>query len=158
MREAKLLIQDRVSEAWIDYNGHMNDAEYVRAFSQGVDQLMSMIGLTEDFLVKRKYTIYTLENHICYLDEMKQNEPFEVFMNVIDYDNKRIHLFFELYGENGKRAATSEQLLMGINQEKGKASPFPEEMFTHIQELAAKHTPSETPKEVGRIIGIRKKK
>ena len=158
MNKAKLLIQDKVPEAWMDYNGHMNDVEYVRAFSRGVDQFMNVIGMTEDFLAKSKYTIYTMENHVCYLDEMKLGESFEVFINVIDYDIKRIHLFFELYGENGKRAATSEQLLMGINQEEGKASPFPEEIFNHIEELATKHKPAENPKEVGRVIGIRKKK
>ncbi|MDO6524004.1 thioesterase family protein, partial [Shimia thalassica] len=80
LNKAKLLIQDKVPEAWIDYNGHMNDAEYVRAFSRGVDQFMNVIGMTEDFLAKSKYTIYTMENHVCYLDEMKLGESFEVFI------------------------------------------------------------------------------
>ncbi len=152
------MIQDKVPEAWIDYNGHMNDAEYVRAFSWAVDAFMNSIGITEDYRNKKQYTIYTMETHVCYLDEMKLDERFEVHMYVIDYDAKRAHLFFELYGENGKRAATSEQMLMGIDQSTGKASPFAEEIYSHVKELAAKHTPIEKPKEVGRVIGVRKKK
>lgn len=158
MGEAKMLIQDTVPEAWIDYNGHMNDAEYVRAFSWGVDRFMKLIGITEDFREKHKYTIYTMENHVCYLDEMKLREPFEVHMQILDYDAKRAHMFYELFGDNGKRAATCEQMLMGIDQEAGKAAPFPEAIFSRLEEIAENHTPAEKPKEAGRVIGIRRKK
>ncbi|MRG87371.1 thioesterase family protein [Salinibacillus xinjiangensis] len=158
MGEPKMIIQNKVPKEWIDYNGHMNDAEYVRAFSWGVDRFMKLIGISDEFREQQKYTIYTMETHVCYLDEMKLGEPFEVYMQLIDYDAKRAHLFYELYGENGKRAATSEQMLMGIDQTSGKATPFPDEIFKHVEELAKHHTPSEKPKEAGRIIGIRRKK
>ncbi|WP_174614533.1 thioesterase family protein [Virgibacillus ihumii] len=155
---SKVILSDVVREDWIDYNGHMNDAEYVRAFSWGVDAFMNLIGLTGDFRDSQHYTMFTLENHVCYLDEMKLDEPFEVRLSLLDYDAKRAHVFFELYGEKGKRAATSEQMLMGIDQTSGSPAPFPEEVFAKVEELAAEHTPEEKPKEAGRVIGIRKKK
>ncbi|MFD2760251.1 thioesterase family protein [Lentibacillus juripiscarius] len=158
MSNAKVIIQHEVPEEWIDYNGHMNDAEYVRAFSWGVDQFMKMIGITDEFRNEHKYTIYTMESHVCYLDEMKLGEPFEVHMQIIDYDAKRAHVFYELFGENGKRAATSEQMLMGVDQESGRAAPFPDDVFGKVEELAESHSPAEKPKEAGRVIGIRRKK
>ncbi|GAB4074516.1 thioesterase family protein [Barrientosiimonas marina] len=158
MREAKKLLQDTVPAAWIDYNGHMNDAEYSRAFSQGVDAFMTLIGLTEDFRDQEQYTVYTLEAHICYLDEMKQDEPFDVRLQILDYDAKRAHVFFELFGDNDKRAATGEQMLMGMDQTTGRPAPFPETVFTKLEELAEEHTPAEKPQEAGRVIGIRHKK
>ncbi|GGJ97440.1 thioesterase [Lentibacillus kapialis] len=157
MGEPKVIIQHTVPDEWIDYNGHMNDAEYVRAFSWGVDRLMKLIGITDEFREESQYTIYTMETHICYLDEMKLGEPFEVHMQILDYDAKRIHVFYELFGENGKRAATSEQMLMGIDQAAGRAARFPEEISTHVQEMAAHHAPDEKPKEAGRVIGIKRK-
>ncbi|QKY71434.1 thioesterase family protein [Lentibacillus sp. CBA3610] len=158
MGEPKIIIQHKVPEEWIDYNGHMNDAEYVRAFSWGVDRFMKLVGITDDFREQYAYTIFTMENHVCYLDEMKRGEPFEVHMQMIDYDVKRAHVFYKLFGENGKRAATSEQMLMGIDQTAGKAAPFPEEIFEQVKDLASRHTPDEKPKEAGRVIGIRRKK
>ncbi|GAA0430334.1 thioesterase family protein [Lentibacillus halophilus] len=158
MSDGKVIIQHHVPDEWIDYNGHMNDAEYVRAFSWGVDRFMKHIGITDAFREQHMYTIYTLESHVCYLDEMKQDEPFEVHLQMIDYDAKRAHVFFELFGENGKRAATSEQMLMGIDQESGRPSPFPDDVWTNVEELAENHTPAEKPKEAGRVIGIRRKK
>ncbi|MBY7144936.1 thioesterase family protein [Virgibacillus sp. NKC19-3] len=158
MGTANVILQDNVRDEWIDYNGHMNDAEYVRVFSWGVDAFMDIIGLDERFRDDKQYTMFTLESHVCYLDEMKRHEPFKVHVQVIDYDEKRVHVFYELYGKDGKRAATSEQMLMGMDQATGKPAPFPETIFAAVKKLAEAHTPDEKPKEVGRVIGIRKKK
>ncbi len=158
MTKSKVILEDKVREEWIDYNGHMNDAEYVRVFSWGVDRFMKLVGIDDTLRKENNYTIFTMETHVCYLAEMSLNEQLEVHLKIIDYDAKRVHVFFELYGADGKRAATSEQMLMGIDQTSGKASPFPEEVFKQVEELAKNHTPDENPKEVGRVIGIKRKK
>lgn len=154
MANGKIIIQEHVPEEWIDYNGHMNDAEYVRAFSWGVDRLMKIIGIDDRFREEEQYTIYTLESHVCYLDEMKLGEAFEVRLHILDYDAKRVHIFYELYGKEGKRAATSEQMLMGIDQTTGRPAPFPGAVYEKVQNLSEQHTPDEKPKEAGRVIGI----
>ncbi|MYL42863.1 thioesterase [Virgibacillus massiliensis] len=135
----------------------MNDAEYGRVFSWAVDRLMKLAGIDDSFRETEQYTMYTLETHICYLAEMEYNEPLEVHVQLLDYDAKRIHVFFELMGLNGKRAASSEQMLMGMNQATGKPSPFPDQILSKVKELASMYTPAEKPKEAGRVIGIRKK-
>lgn len=157
MTKAKVLLQQEVPKEWIDYNGHMNDAAYSRAFSLGVDAIMKTIGINEDTIKQNHYTIYTLETHIVYLDEMKLGETFEVHMSLLDSDSKRLHVFFELYGEDNKRAAVSEQMLMGMDQSTGRPAPFPNDVQAKVQEIADNHTPVEKPKETGRVIGIRKK-
>src|SRR5699024_8729341 len=128
MEESKIILKHTVPEEWIDYNGHMNDADYVRAFSWGVDAFIELIGITESFRVQNEYTVYTLDTHVVYLDEMKLGEAFDVRMHILDYDAKRVHVFFELYGEDEKRAAVSEQMLMGINQATGKPGEFPDKI------------------------------
>lgn len=158
MTKAKVILKDKVRQDWIDYNGHMNDAEYVRVFSWGVDGLMNLVGIDESFREQQNYTIFTMESHVCYLAEMSLDEPFAIHLQIIDYDEKRIHVFYELFGEDGKRAATSEQMLMGIDQSTGRASAFPEAVYAEVKQLADAHTPDEQPKEVGRVIGIRRKK
>lgn len=157
MAKPKMILQDTVPEEWIDYNGHMNDADYVRAFSTGVDTFMESIGMSKEYIEQNQYTIYTLETHVCYLDEMKLGETFEVHMQILDFDEKRVHAFFELYGDQGKRAATSEQMLMGIDQSTGRPGDFPEDIYAEIEKIKTNHTPDEKPNEVGRVIGIRRK-
>ncbi|WP_164667447.1 thioesterase family protein [Virgibacillus doumboii] len=158
MNKPKVIIEDKVREDWIDYNGHMNDAKYAKIFSWGVDRFMKLVGITDDFRENSHYTVFTMENHICYLAEMKLGKPFEVHLQMIDYDEKRAHVFYELYGKDGKRAATSEQMLMGMDQTTGRPAPFPENIVAGVKELAANHTLGEMPDEVGRVIGIRRKR
>src|SRR5699024_6028740 len=93
--------------------------------SLGVDAIMKTIGINEDTIKQNHYTIYTLETHIVYLDEMKLGETFEVHMSLLDSDSKRLHVFFELYGEDNKRAAVSEQMLMGMDQSIRKLATLP---------------------------------
>lgn len=157
MKKPKNILTHVVPEEWIDYNGHMNDAEYMRAFSWGIDAFMKDIGLNEKYIEQNKYTMYTLETHICYLDEMEFNETFEIYMRILDYDEKRVHAFLELYGAQGKRAATSEQMLMGIDQTTGRSAAFPEVIYKEISKFQETCTPEKEPKEVGRIIGIKRK-
>src|SRR5699024_11787783 len=91
---SNVLVQQEATKAWIDYNAHMNDAAYSRALSLGVDAIMKPIGINDDTLKQNHYTIYTLETHIVYLDEMKLGETFEVHMSLLDSDAKRLQIFF----------------------------------------------------------------
>lgn len=61
-----------VQEAWIDRNGHMNDAEYARVFSLAIDHFHNQVGLTNVERDARQYTVFTLETHISYLKELKK--------------------------------------------------------------------------------------
>ena len=51
------LFKTRVQDAWVDYNGHMNDAEYARVFSLAVEALMDRVGLDEAGRAEHGYTI-----------------------------------------------------------------------------------------------------
>ncbi|MEK4027979.1 thioesterase family protein [Pseudobacillus sp. FSL P4-0506] len=152
-----IILKDHVQDEWLDYNGHMNDAEYARVFSWAGFNWMKEVGFNDAFRRKHQYTIFTLESHICYLAEMKPNEAFEVSLQVLDYDEKRVHFFFQLFGSNGKRAATCEQMLMGMDQKQRRTAPFPHELFEKIKHLAEQQAGLPRPKEVGQTIGIRRK-
>lgn len=154
---AKVIYNGTVPKEWIDYNGHMNDADYVRAFSLSIDEFMKYIGITEQFRKEQAYTMYTLETHVIYLDEMHHEEPFEVHVYLLDYDEKRTHLFLELYGKEMKRAAVSEQMLIGIDQKTGRSALFPEKIKINISQFYEKYAPDKELAEVGRVIGIRRK-
>ncbi|MFG6115780.1 thioesterase family protein [Halobacillus sp. MO56] len=149
--------QQTVPAAWVDYNGHMNDAEYNRAFSQATDAFIDHIGLDEAARSEYNYTIFTLETHICYLQEMKEGQAFEITSQVLDYDQKRIHLFLSMYNADGDLVATLEEMLMGIDVNEGRGAPFPEQIEEKIAGMFKEQKGLEKPKQAGRVIGIRKK-
>ncbi|WP_369404819.1 thioesterase family protein [Piscibacillus salipiscarius] len=85
-----------VIEQWVDYNGHMNDAAYAEVFSRAVDALMGHLGITEEVIQEKQYTIFTLETHLCYLNEVHQGESLTVEWQLLDHDVKRLHAFFSM--------------------------------------------------------------
>ncbi|MAP34954.1 MAG: hypothetical protein CME75_04010 [Halomonas sp.] len=150
-----LLLETTVAPEWVDYNGHMNDAEYARVFSLAVDALMARIGLDSAGRQQHHYTLYTLETHLCYRWEAHSGQALQVTITLLDHDAKRLHPFFELLDAQGNLLATSEQLLMGIHQASGKPEPFPPPVAVAIESLphAAK---GDWPTGAGRTIGIRR--
>lgn len=151
------LLEDHVRSEWVDYNGHMNDAAYARVFSIAVDSLMEKLGIDDDFRNQQNYTLFTLETHLCYLDEVFEGSPLRVEVQLIDHDEKRLHLFFVMKNEAGNRLATSEQILMGMDTNLGRPAPFLSLVNQRVSELAEAAQGQSLPKEVGRKIGIRKK-
>ncbi|CAM3523996.1 thioesterase family protein [Halomonas lysinitropha] len=149
------LLEIRVRPEWVDYNGHMNDAEYARVFSLAVEALMDRIGLDDAGRAQHGVTIYTLESHLCYRREAHEGQPLEATLTLLDRDAKRLHVFFELLDMEGNLLATSEQMLMGMGRESGRPAPLPKLVEDAIG--AVPHAARDAwPELAGRTIGIRR--
>lgn len=149
------IYETRVAPEWVDYNGHMNDAEYARVFSQACEALLDHIGLDEAGREHYGYTVYTLETHLCYRREAHQGQPLNVDMTLLESDAKRLHVFLTMLDAESNRLATSEQMLMGIKQASGRPSPFPLLVARRVAELPQANKDA-WPALAGRTIGIRR--
>ena len=150
-----ILHETRVAPEWVDYNGHMNDAEYARVFSQACDALIEHIGLDKAGREQHGYTIYTLETHLCYRREAHQGQSLSVDLTLLDSDAKRLHVFFAMSDDEGTLLATSEQMLMGMEQASGRSGPFPDAVASAVAALPQADSDA-WPELAGRTIGIRR--
>ena len=150
-----VILETRVAPEWVDYNGHMNDAEYARVFSLAVEALMDHIGLDAAGRSRHRYTLYTLETHLCYRREVHQDQPLEVALTLLDRDAKRLHAFFELFDEERNLLASSEQMLMGMDQQSGRPNAFPAPVTEAIAALPHAEQ-GNWPALAGRSIAIRR--
>ncbi|WP_042461948.1 thioesterase family protein [Neobacillus dielmonensis] len=150
------LLVETVRSEWIDYNGHMTDSAYAKVFSIAVDQLMVEIGLGAEFREVNQYSIYTLETHLCYLKEAHEGQELRINLQLLDFDSKRMHVFFTMINQDGDWLATSEQMLMGMNMKTGRPAPFPPSIQSQIQGLVELQQNLPKPKEAGRRIGLMK--
>jgi acyl-CoA thioester hydrolase len=92
---------DTVRAEWVDYNGHLRDAFYMLIFSFATDALIDVIGLPDSVRKERGRSIYTLEAHINYLHEIKEGAQVRVDMRVLGHDAKRLHLYLEMFADDG---------------------------------------------------------
>ncbi|MDN5610218.1 MAG: thioesterase family protein [Staphylococcus equorum] len=147
----------KVKDSWVDHNGHMNDAEYNRVFSDATDAWLAYLGLDKETIAQSQYTVFTLENHVMYLKEIKVDELISVNVELYDYDAKRLHVFMTLRDANQSRCATYEVMLMGMNTAIDKPEVFPEMIKKAIEDYATINTIKNKPQELGHLIGIKHK-
>jgi len=150
-----VIFKTKVDPDWIDYNGHMRDAYYAIGFSSAVDWLMDEIGLDEAYRSETNCTLYTLETHLYYLAEVKQDEPLIVRMRVLGLDEKRLHVLFLMERGDGTLISTQDTMLLHVDQSKGPgAAPFPAETLTKLQDLLTTHHALPAEKRVSRAMGL----
>jgi acyl-CoA thioester hydrolase len=145
----------RVEPAWIDYNGHMNMAYYHVLFDRAVDEGFGLVGLGQEYLAEHKSSFFVAEIHTLYRRELKMHDTARATLQLIDYDEKRIHYYMELrHAEEGWVAATMESLSLHVDMETRKVSPFPDDIAANLAVMKAAHARLARPQAQGRVIGI----
>lgn len=145
----------RVQPGWIDYNGHMNMAYYHVLFDRAVEEAFSLVGLGQDYLDERKASYFVAETHTLYKRELKMHDAVRVTLQLIDFDEKRVHFYLEIrHATEGWLSATSEGLCLHMDMDTRKVSPFPEDIQANFAILKAAHARLAKPQTLGRILGI----
>lgn len=145
----------RVAPAWIDYNGHMNMAYYLVLFDRAVDEAFALLGLGPDYVEERRLSYFTAEIHTLYLRELSVDTAVRTTVRLIDYDEKRIHAYFEIHHlEEGWVAATCEKLFLHVDMTSRKVAPFPDDILTNLAAMKAVHDRLKRPASLGRSIGL----
>lgn len=141
----------------VDYNGHMNDAAYAAVFSEATDALLEWLGIDAVFRAEHRFTVFTLETHICYLEQAREGQGLAVGVRLVDRDAKRLHVLMSLQEvASGTELATGEIMLMGIDTAAERPAPFPDTLTDALDTFERRHGVAEPPREAGRSIGIRR--
>ena len=83
---------------WIDYNGHLSEAYYVLVFGHATDAVMAALGHGARVPASRPATsLYTLEAHVRYLDQVPPGAHLEVRSSVIGVTGKLLWLWHEMW-------------------------------------------------------------
>jgi acyl-CoA thioester hydrolase len=145
----------RVESAWIDYNGHMNMAYYHVLFDRAVEEGFSLVGLGQEYFETRKASFFAAEIHTLYKRELKMHDRVRVTLQLVDYDEKRIHYYLEIrHAGEGWVAATMEGLSLHVDMETRKVQPFPDDIAANLAVMKAAHGRLAKPQALGRVIGI----
>lgn len=153
-----ILHRETVQPDWIDYNGHMNLAYYVLVFDHATDALQDVVGLDAAYRRATGGSIFVVEAHLTYDSEVHLGEEMRVRPRVLDVDEKRLHLFHEMFAGNDDRlAATNELMILHVDLKSRRAAPFPAPILAHLERLKAAHGILPKPARAGRRIIIKKK-
>ena len=124
-----------VRPEWIDYNGHLSEAYYVLVFGHATDAFMVQLGMTPEYLHDTGTSLFTLEAHVRYLDQVPPASRLEVRSSVIGVTGKLLWLWHEMWCE-GRLRATEEVLAVHVDTAAGRSSPFPAELRERAEALS----------------------
>ncbi|MEM9212434.1 MAG: carnitine 3-dehydrogenase, partial [Pseudomonadota bacterium] len=133
---------------WVDYNGHMNDAAYLKAFSEASDVLLDLVGAGPDY-VAGGHSFFTLESHLRYLDEVTGGTPFKIFAYVVQGAGKKFHIFQEMRIPDGTVVASNEQMILHVSLETRATCPMLPEVAARMAVLVEGHTKLPRPAALG---------
>jgi acyl-CoA thioesterase FadM len=146
--EALSTYRTPVREEWIDYNGHLSEAYYVLVFGFATDAAMDALGLGEAYREETGCSLYTVEAHVRYVQEVSRDAQLEVRTLVVGCAEKKLHLAHEMRVD-GDVVATEEILGIHVDQGSGRATVLPEA----TRASAAEQTVG-APTWVGRAIRV----
>ena len=112
--------REPVQDAWIDYNGHLSEAYYVLVLGHATDAVMDAVGLGPEYRSANDASLYTVEAHIRYLDEVSAGHELEVRSSIIGVAPKLLWIWHELWAD-GRLRATEE--ILGVHVSGGSSSP-----------------------------------
>lgn len=146
----------KVERDWIDYNGHLTMAYYNLMFDQATSEALCLLGLGPRYAHTREASFFIAETHVRYLRELPRDAPVRATVRLMDYDEKRLHLFLNLHhGSEGWVSATSEQTALHVDLRTRHASPFPDDVLERIATMKAVHHALPEPDGLGRRVGMR---
>jgi len=143
----------RIEPAWIDYNGHLNVAYYNVLFDRAVDEVYELVGLGPAYLERTRHSTMVVEAHVRYLRELKLDDPVHVVVQLLDYDEKRVHLFEELrHATENWLSATSENMTLSVDMTAKKVAPFDASVLAGLARMKAAHAALPNPDGAGRRV------
>jgi len=146
----------RVEPQWIDYNGHLNVAYYTLLFDRAVDECYGLVGIGEHYVSTRNASLFAAEAHITYRRELHVGEAVRTTLQLLDFDDKRLHYFMEMrHAHDGWLAATSENMSLHVDMATRRVAAFPDEVLASLALMKAAHSRLAMPEQAGRHIAMR---
>ncbi len=148
----------RVQPEWLDYNGHMNVAFYVKIFDDALEDVWEGLGMGQKYIDEQNKSGFTLEMHICYLRELRENDPIKITFQLLAHDDKKMHFIMSMFhDEKNYLAATCEQIAIHVDMAVRRTAPYPDWLQKNIRQVMAAHQSMPRPEQVGRIIKLKPK-
>ena len=140
--------REPVQEAWIDYNGHLSEAYYVLVLGHATDAVMAHVGLGPEERERDGVSLFTVEAHLRYLDQVPAGSLLEVRSRIVGVSAKLLWIWHELWVD-GTLRATEEVLGVHVDTATGRSRPFGEDVAGRVADARVP-----APPEAGRAITL----
>ncbi|MGA8209573.1 MAG: thioesterase family protein [Nocardioidaceae bacterium] len=140
--------REPVRPEWIDYNGHLSEAYYVLVLGHATDAVMEAVGLGAGYRDRAHASLFTVEAHVRYLDQVPAGCELEVRSEVVGVRDRLLWLWHELHAD-GRLRATEEVLGVHVDTVAGRSTPLPDDVRVRAEAACVP-----LPEHAGRAIAL----
>jgi len=120
-----LYLKREVPEEYGDFNGHMNITGFLRLHDEAARPFMRAVGMDDVYLEEHRFSIFDLEHHLRYLDEVMVGATVAVRGRTIGRTDKVMHgQWYLLDLHRGRLANTFEFLTAHVSLETRRTTEF----------------------------------
>lgn len=150
-----LVILGEIAEKHLDYNGHVNMRHYVKFGGVSSDRLLRDVGIDDDYRAERRMGAFTAEHHVRYLAELHVGDRWRAHTVWLDRSDKAVHqMAFVLNDSEQRLSATVEMLLVHVDMDGRRATPFPPDVAARIDAMVARRRTVSWPMPVSGAMGV----
>lgn len=141
---------------FIDENGHMNIGDYFRLTTHSLWDDTQAAGFTESYLTERHMSLFTVEQHIRYLGEMRLGQPFTVHNRFIARSARAVHaMAFLLDQDKRQLACTMEATWVHVDMRTRRSADMPDDLAAGLDELVVRAAKLDWSAPLNDAMGVR---
>ena len=129
----------QVPDAFIDYNGHMNDAAYAQVLTDANELFLDALGMSADYRNATGCALYTVEMNIRFLREVSRGDALTARTLLTSHDDKRIRVGTTIIGSDGQPVATGDSLYLHVDTAKGGVVNVPPDRAEFLRRVQDAH-------------------
>ena len=146
-----------VKPEWLDPNGHMNVAFYLRAVDDGSNAFFDDIGLGWAYTQAGAGSVFVTRCNLDFHRELFAGDTLCVTTQLIDWNSKLLHCYCEVFNQDTNLlAATCETLYMHIAFATRRGAEMPTSAQARLAEIQTAHQTLARPTTLNRPLGIRR--
>ena len=128
---------DEVPKDWIDVNGHMNIRHYLDLGGSSTDQVCRAMGIDDDYRAQRRMGVFTAEQHLTYLQEMRLGTSISAHVRTLERNAKVGHMLALIMDRDKDRlACIFETVLVHVDMNTRRGTVFPEDVAAAYDRFA----------------------
>jgi acyl-CoA thioester hydrolase len=133
------VVEDHVSSAFIDANGHMNVRHYLDYGAHGADMICRDVGIDDDYRTTRRLGVFTAEHHIRYFSEMHEGDPFSVHTLFLERSGRAGHLLSLILDRRREvLSCTVEITIVHVDLDTRRPIPYPDDVASALDGWVAR--------------------
>ncbi len=133
-------VEQPVPMPFEDINGHLNVRHYIGITSEGLDESLVEVGISQMWPLTHGHACFSAEHHVSYLSELRTGDTMSARVRLLGRSERAGHALVYLLDETHRRVAcVVEEIFLHIDMGTRLTAPWPDDVAAALDARVAEH-------------------